>query len=56
MSLKESIMEELQRLRLDREKPPVKQVKERGKSKQSKQDKLLEEARQLLDSVEKEED
>ncbi len=47
MTLKENLLEELQKLRLARERPLIVQAK-RGSSKESKQ---LEEARRLLKEV-----
>ena len=49
MTLKEALLEELQKLRINRERPPVKQGK---KPKTAKGNKLLEEAAELLKSLE----
>ena len=54
MSLKEQLLEELQKLRASRERPMIKQSKPTG-SQRSRQEKLLEEARRLLEMVEEEE-
>jgi len=48
---REALLEELQKLRLSRERPFSPKT---TKTKQSKKDKLLEEAAALLDSVEEE--
>jgi hypothetical protein len=51
VTLKEELLEELQKLRLSRERPYTTKTKQ---TKQSKKDKLLEEAMSLLESVEEE--
>lgn len=50
MTLKEALLEELQKLRLNRERPQLKQAK-KTQSAKSKSDKLLEEAKKLLEEV-----
>jgi len=57
MTLRANLLEELQKLRQSRERIPIKQAGVRSSSsKLSKKDKLLEEARQLLDLVGEEEE
>lgn len=50
MSLKENLIEELQKLRVSRERPHVLQAK--GKGKKEKTDKHLEEAKRLFAEME----
>lgn len=53
MTLKENLVGELQKLRLSREKPRIKQVSDRAK--REKKSKLTDEAKRLLADVEESE-
>lgn len=50
MSLKDNLLEELQKLRVAREKPSIAQVNKRAKK--AKEDKHMDEAKRLLAQVE----
>ncbi len=55
MTLKEALMEELQKLRLSRERPPLLQTPKGERiGKQTKKDKLMAEVKEILDSLEEE--